>query len=427
MKQSMNFDFQNAIKEKYIVMRSILDEKQRRLWASVEAISLGVDGVKIVKNATGISQSTIYAGIQELKKGNIARDALDVEIRRTRRPGAGRPRLEEEDPSLKDALERLVEPTTRGDPMQSLLWTCKSTKNIALELKKKGYSISDRTVARLLHELGYSLQANLKSINEGKENPNRDSQFQYINRMIAEFQKSNDPVVSIDAKKKELIGNFKNSGQEWHLIGKPVKVNDHDFPTGEMKKATPYGIFDLTWNTGWVNVGTDHDTAEFAVESLRKWWLKMGRQLHPNSNRILITADSGGSNSSRGRLWKAELQKWANEIGMQITVCHLPPGTSKWNKIEHRLFCHITRNWRARPLTSYEVVVNLIGSTTTKTGLKVISELDPNVYPPGKKVSKGEMEAINIKFHSDHVKWNYTISPQVAQGETTPNDYTTEN
>ncbi|MBI5345851.1 MAG: ISAzo13 family transposase [Chlamydiae bacterium] len=255
-----------------------------------------------------------------------------------RRPGAGRPSVEIENPSIKDELKKLVESTTRGDPMQALLWTCKSTKNLAQELKKKGFDASDRTIARLLHDLGYSLQANLKSINEGKKNPNRNAQFQYINKMIKAFQENNNPVLSIDAKKKELIGNFKNAGQEWRRIGQPQKVKDHDFPVGEMKKVTPYGIYDLTWNTGWVNVGTDHDTAEFAVESLRKWWLKMGRQLYPNSKQILITADSGGSNSSRGKLWKSELQKWANEIGVSITVCHLPPGTSKWNRIEHRRF-----------------------------------------------------------------------------------------
>ena len=409
--RSMNMSAEETVREKYNYIKNILDEQQKRLWAASEAISLGSGGAKIVKIATGIAQSTIYLGIKELKEGKTTRDAVDIENKRIRRPGAGRPSVEIENPSIKDELAKLVESTTRGDPMQALLWTCKSTKNLSQELVKKGYSVSDRTIARLLHEQGYSLQANLKSINEGKENPNRDSQFRYINKMIKEFQENNDPVVSIDAKKKELIGNFKNSGQEWNLIGKPEKVNDHDFPTGEMKKATPYGVFDLTWNTGWVNVGTDHDTAEFAVESLRKWWVKMGKQLYQNSKQILITADSGGSNSSRGKLWKAELQKWANEIGLEISVCHLPPGTSKWNRIEHRLFCHITRNWRARPLTSYEVVVNLIGSTTTKTGLKVLAGLDSNTYPLGKKVSEVDMKAINIRFHSENEKWNYTISP----------------
>ena len=409
--RSMNMSAEETVREKYNYIKNILDEQQKRLWAASEAISLGSGGAKIVKIATGIAQSTIYLGIKELKEGKTTRDAVDIENKRIRRPGAGRPSVEIENPSIKDELAKLVESTTRGDPMQALLWTCKSTKNLSQELVKKGYSVSDRTIARLLHEQGYSLQANLKSINEGKENPNRDSQFRYINKMIKEFQENNDPVVSIDAKKKELIGNFKNSGQEWNLIGKPEKVNDHDFPTGEMKKATPYGVFDLTWNTGWVNVGTDHDTAEFAVESLRKWWVKMGKQLYPNSKQILITADSGGSNSSRGKLWKAELQKWANEIGLEISVCHLPPGTSKWNRIEHRLFCHITRNWRARPLTSYEVVVNLIGSTTTKTGLKVLAGLDSNTYPLGKKASEVDMKAINIRFHSENEKWNYTISP----------------
>jgi transposase len=394
---------EQIVKEKYIYFAQNLNERHRRLWAASEALALGVSGVRIVHNATGISQSTIYIGIKELKG--------EQDNTRVRRKGGGRKSVEEEFPGLLDKLQQLVEAQTRGAPTQPLLWTCKSTENLSQELKNQGYKISDRTVAHLLKKLGYSLQSNRK-IKEGSLQLNRDSQFEYINKMIGQYQERKMPVLSLDTKKKELIGNFKNAGQEWHLQGNPEEVNVYDFESGKKnKRAIPYGIYDMTWNTGWVNVGMDHDTAEFAVESLRKWWNKMGRDLYQGASQILITADCGGSNPSRGRLWKTELQKFANETELEITVCHLPPGTSKWNKIEHKLFCHITKNWRGRPLTSYEVIVQLISNTKTKKGLKVDSELDAKLYPLGKKVSKIEMEALHIHYHTINEKWNYTIYP----------------
>jgi transposase len=400
---------EEAVRQKYSKLYQTFNERQKRLWAASEALEMGHGGVSAMQRITGLSRSTIHLGIKELENEISTEIPSEVDSRRVRRTGGGRKTVENEEPELIAELKALVEPLTRGDPMRALLWTCKSTENIAKELKKKGFAVSDRTVSRLLYDLGYSLQLNLKSV-EGKQHPDRDSQFEYINAMIKQFQCSGDPVVSVDTKKKELVGNFKNGGQEWSPKGSPKKVNVHDFESGkESTKAIPYGIYDITWNNAWVNVGIDHDTAEFAVESLRKWWTKMGVALYPYAKKLLITADGGGSNSSRGRLWKAELQKLANELDMEITVCHLPPGTSKWNKIEHRLFCHITKNWRAEPLTSYEVIVNLISSTTTKKGLKVNSELDVKAYEKGKLVSKAEMEALKIKFHEMNEKWNYTI------------------
>jgi transposase len=395
---------EQLVRDKYTKFAQSLNERCKRLWAASEALALGPGGVKILHQITGLSPSTIYLGIKELEKG-----LLEENNERIRQKGGGRKSIEEEFPDLLDRLQQLIEPSTRGDPMQPLFWTCKSTKNLSQELKNYGFNISDRTVSHLLHKLGYSLQSNRKVL-EGKQQPDRNAQFEYINKEIKEFQESKLPVVSIDAKKKELVGNFKNAGQEWHLTGKPENVNVHDFESGKRnKKAIPYGVYDVTWNAGWVNVGVDHDTAEFSVESLRKWWLKMGSECYPDAKQLLIIADSGGSNSSRGRLWKTELQKLANEIKLQITVCHLPPGTSKWNKIEHKLFCHITKNWRGRPLTSYEVIVNLISHTTTKKGLKIRAELDTKTYPLGKKVSNFEMKSLNIHYHGPNEKWNYTI------------------
>jgi transposase len=392
------------VRDKYTRFAKNLNERFKRLWAASEALALGQGGVNILHQITGLSTSTIYLGINELEKG-LSQENNE----RIRQKGGGRKSIEEEFPGLLGCLQGLIEPTTRGDPMQPLLWTCKSTKNLAQELQNHGFNISDRTVSHLLHKLGYSLQSNRKTI-EGKQYPDRNIQFDYINKKIKEFQENNSPVVSIDAKKKELIGNFKNAGQEWHLTGEPENVHMHDFESGKRnKKAIPYGVYDVTWNTGWVSVGVDHDTAEFAVESLRKWWVKMGSECYADAKQLLIIADSGGSNSSRGRLWKTELQKLANEKKLQITVCHFPPGTSKWNKIEHKLFCHITKNWRGRPLTSYEVIVNLISHTTTKKGLKIQSELDMNTYPLGKKVSNFEMKSLNIHYHGPNEKWNYTI------------------
>jgi len=394
------------IREKFLNLQSVLGEKQKRLWAASEAISIGHGGVSILNRATGLSRQTIQAGINELKRGINPQDAEYM-----RRKGGGRKTIEEENPHLLRRLQELLEDHTKGDPMQPLFWTDKSTSNLAEELNKEGYVISAPTVARLLHDLSYSLQANSKDLG-GKHSGKRNSQFEYIKAQIKLFQEDGQPAISIDAKKKELVGEFKNSGREWRPTKNPIKVNVHDFqgPEGG-KKAIPYGIYDLAWNAGWVSVGVDHDTAEFAVESIRKWWVKMGSFTYENAEKLLIIADSGGSNSSRGRLWKAELQKLADETGLEVTVCHLPPGTSKWNKIEHRLFCHITQNWRARPLTSYEVVVNLIAHTTTKTGLKVQSELDKREYPLAKKPSKNEMDAILLRRHQVNEEWNYSISP----------------
>ncbi len=399
---------EQTIREKYLRLQGAFTEQQKRLWAATEAISYGYGGVTAVHKATGLSRPTINFGIQEIQKGTFIKAH-----ERIRRPGAGRKPIEEEFPLLVQALQQLLKDDTKGDPEQSLFWTCKSTKNLASELQKMGYDVSDRTVAHLLHNLHFSLQSNRKTL-EGRQNSERNSQFEYINKKVREFQEQEQPVISVDTKKKELVGNYKNGGHEWCLEGHPKKVHMHDFESGvrRVKKAIPYGIYDITWDMGWVNVGIDHDTGEFAVESIRKWWLKMGKEKYPKAQKLLITADAGGSNQSRGRLWKLELQKLAKETGLEITICHLPPGTSKWNKIEHRLFCHITKNWRARPLTSYEVVVNLISHTTTKAGLKVFSELDEHEYPRGKKVTNSEMQTINLHPHEVNGKWNYTISPK---------------
>lgn len=398
---------EEIVRTKYDNLKNILGEKQKRIWAASEASSLGYGGVSIVQRATGLSRQTIHMGLKELEKG-----IPDQEADQMRRPGGGRKSVETLDPQLIKHLQRLVEDDTRGDPMRALLWTSKSTSHLAEALTSLGHPVSDRTVARLLNELGYSLQSNQKSL-EGTQSEERNTQFEYINTKIKEFQKNNQPVISIDTKKKELVGNFKNAGQEWRLKGSPKKVNVHDFAhKGERNKAIPYGVYDITWNLGWVNVGMDHDTAEFAVESIKKWWLKMGSLAYPKATSLMITADSGGSNSSRGLLWKAELQKLSDYTQLEITVCHLPPGTSKWNRIEHRLFCHITKNWRAEPLISYETIVNLIANTTTKKGLKVKAELDVGKYELGKKVSKEEMKALSMTRHEFNPRWNYTLKPR---------------
>jgi transposase len=400
-------DPEEAVRAKFSRIRDVLGEKQKRLWAATEANSLGYGGVSIVQRATGLSRRTIHTGIEELKNGISIEEASQI-----RRSGGGRKPIDEIDPQLKELLQKMVEDNTRGDPMKPLLWTSKSTSHLAEALSSQGHPVSDRTVARLLNELGYSLQSNQKAI-EGKKSEERNTQFEYINETIKRFQDKVQPVISIDTKKKELVGNFKNAGQEWRIRGNPRKVNVHDFAeAGGRNKAIPYGVYDLTWNTGWVNVGTDHDTAEFAVESIRKWWAKMGIEIYPQATQLMITCDSGGSNSSRGLLWKAELQKLADDIGLEVTVCHLPPGTSKWNKIEHRLFCHITKNWKAQPLISYETVVNLIANTTTKKGLKVKAELDDKKYDLGKKPSKKEMESLSMTRHEVNPRWNYTLSPR---------------
>jgi hypothetical protein len=400
---------EEIVREKYTQLKDLLGEKQKRLWAASESKSLGYGGVSIVQRATGLSRQTIHNGIKEPEKGISAE-----EVHQIRRPGGGRKPIESIDPQLKKKLQKLVEDDTRGDPMKPLLWTSKSTAHLADKLTSEGHPVSDRTVAHLLDELGYSLQSNQKSL-EGIQSEERNAQFEYINKTIQEFQKDNQPVISIDTKKKELVGNFKNAGQEWRMRGNPRQVNVHDFAEGgERNKAIPYGVYDITWNSGWVSVGMDHDTAEFAVESIKRWWLKMGCGVYPKAEKLMITADSGGSNSSRGLLWKAELQKLSDAIGLEVTVCHLPPGTSKWNRIEHRLFCHITKNWRAKPLTSYETIVNLIAHTTTKKGLKVKAELDYGKYEVGKKVSKEEMKALSMSRHEVNPKWNYTLKPRTS-------------
>jgi hypothetical protein len=314
-------------------------------------------------------------------------------------------------PRLLQVLERLVDPVTRGDPMSPLRWTCKSAARLAAELQEQGHAVSERTVNRLLHELGYSLQSNRTTL-EGCHHPERDAHFQYLNRRVKAFQRQGQPVVSVETKKKELVGQFRNSGREWHPTGQPERVKVHDFPDEELGKVIPYGVYDMAANTGWVSVGVDHDTAEFAVETLRRWWRHMGHEAYPQATRLLLTADGGGSNGSRCRLWKVELQKLADESGLRISVCHFPPGTSKWNKIEHRMFCHITETWRGRPLVSREVVVTLIGHTTTKTGLEIRSALDENRYPTGREITDEQMEDLAITREKFHGEWNYTIKPR---------------
>jgi Rhodopirellula transposase DDE domain len=395
-----------AIKAKYASLEPVLDERARRLWAATEARAIGRGGITRVAEATGLSRVTIRAGLNELNLPVTPAKRRAV-VERIRRPGGGRKALAAHDPDLLHDLETLVDPVTRGDPMSPLRWTCKSAEKIATELQARGHGASERSVNRLLHDLGYSLQSNRKTI-EGKGHPDRDAQFQYINRRVKAFQRQGQPVISVDAKKKELVGQFRNAGREWQPEGQPEEVEVYDFAKKDLGKAIPYGIYDQTNNTGWVSVGIDHDTAEFAVETLRRWWRNMGSQVYPQAKRLLITADGGGSNGSRCRLWKVELQRLADEIGLRISVCHFPPGTSKWNKIEHRMFCHITENWRGRPLVSREVVVNLIGHTTT-TGLSIRSELDEGSYPTGREVSEEQIKGLSIRRDKFHGEWNYTI------------------
>ena len=398
-----------AVKTKFAALAPLFDERLRRRWAAVEARALGRGGIACVATATGMSRTTIHAGLKELAANEAAGAPGDSE--RLRRPGAGRKRLTSHDPKLVQALERLVDPVTRGDPMGPLRWTCSSAARLARELSAAGHPVSERTVNRLLHELGYSLQANRKTL-EGAQHADRDAQFKHINRRVRAFQALRQPVVSVDTKKKELVGEYYNGGREWRPKGQPQAVKVHDFVDKTLGKAIPYGIYDVTGNSGWVSVGEDHDTAVFAVETLRRWWQQMGRAAYPQARRLLITADGGGSNSSRSRLWKVELQKFADATGLCVSVCHFPPGTSKWNQIEHRMFSHITENWRGRPLVSRAVVVNLIGHTTTKSGLKIRSELDANRYPTGQKVSDDEMQALHLKRDRFHGEWNYKLTPR---------------
>ena len=398
-----------AVRAKFVALAPLFDERLRRRWAAVEARGIGRGGIARVAAATGMSRTTIRAGLRELE----AREAPDAEpdSGRVRRRGGGRKPLTTHDPNLTQALERLVDPVTRGDPMGPLLWTCSSAARLAEELQAIGHPVSERTVNRLLHELGYSLQANRKTL-EGNQHADRDAQFKYLNLRVRAYQRVLQPVVSVDTKKKELIGEYRNGGREWRPKGRPEQVKVHDFVDKTLGKAIPYGIYDVTRDNGWVSVGEDHDTAVFAVETLRRWWLRMGSAAYPQARRLLITADGGGSNGSRNRLWKVELQKFADATGLRVSVCHFPPGTSKWNKIEHRMFCHITENWRGRPLVSREVVVNLIGHTRTKSGLTIRSELDENQYPTGQAVSDEEMQALNLKRDRFHGEWNYSLTPR---------------
>lgn len=382
-----------------------LDERTRRLVAAAEAEAIGRGGVTLVSRETGLCREAIRLGQAELRgEGTLA-------VGRIRRSGGGRKRAEQKDATLKSDLERLIDPVTRGDPESPLRWTCKSTRQLAAALKGLGHQASHRMVAEMLHELGYSLQGNRKIL-EGESHPDRGAQFEYLHGQVKAFQEAGQPVISVDTKKKELVGRYKNGGREWQPEGEPEPVETHDFPSTGSGKVAPYGVYDPTRNEGWVNVGTDHDTAAFAVESIRRWWSMMGRQAYPDARQLFITADSGGSNGARVRLWKVALQGFANETGLEITVGHFPPGTSKWNKIEHRLFSAISQNWRGRPLVSHEVIVNLIAGTTNGKGLKVRSALDTNQYPKGIKVSDEEMAALNLCRAEFHGEWNYTILPK---------------
>lgn len=398
------------IAQKYEALSAVMDERMRRLWAAAEARALGYGGVSIVSRAIGLTRPTITAGLKELG-GSPVPLAQPESKRRIRRVGAGRPKVTEGDPSLLSTLQALVESTTRGDPMSPLLWTCKSVRTLATELTNQGHPASHQTVCDLLESLGYSLQANRKT-REGDQHPDRHAQFEYIARRVREIQQRGQPVISVDTKKKELVGNFKNAGREWHPKGQPAQVRVHDFQDEALGKAIPYGVYDLSANAGWVSVGVDHDTPEFAVESIYCWWRQMGRKTYPQASELLITADGGGSNSTRSRLWKVSLQRLADATGLSINVCHLPPGTSKWNKIEHRMFCHITRNWRGRPLESVEVVVNLIAATTTVKGLKVKAALDRAVYPTGIKIDDATMASLQLRPAKFHGEWNYKILPK---------------
>jgi hypothetical protein len=386
-----------------------MDERVCRLWAATEAQALGWGGIAALARATGLSRPTIQAGLQDLQFASPPNTtALDPQ--RVRRPGGGRKPLTHTNPRLLRALQALLEATTRGDPQSPLLWTCKSCRNLADELTRQGHPVSYHTVSTLLHQLDYSLQANRKT-HEGADHPDRDAQFRYINRQVKAFLRRGQPAVSVDTKKKELLGDFKNGGREWRPAGQPEEVRVHDFPDKELGKAIPYGVYDIGRDEGWVSVGIDHDTAEFAVQTLRRWWREMGQWVYPEAEELLIAADSGGSNGSRSRLWKVCVQGLADDVQLRIRVCHFPPGTSKWNQIEHRMFCHITQNWRGRPLVSRQAVVELIGHTKTQSGLQIQAGVDTKAYPTGIKVSDEELAAVNLRKARFHGDWNYTIMP----------------
>jgi transposase len=398
---------EDELKQRYMRIAGDLTERTRRLFAANEALALGWGGISVVSRATGLSRQVISAGMQELQGGTQAEQG------RVRRKGGGRKSNVSKDPRLSEDLERLVEPVTRGDPESPLRWTSKSVRKLAKELQRLGHQVSHELVSELLHGLGYSLQA-LRKTREGGEHPDRDGQFEHLNAQAAASLSAGEPVVSVDAKKKELVGDFKNPGQEWQRQGEAEDVRVYDLPIKGLGRATPYGVYDLGRNAGWVNVGIDHDTAAFAVQSIRSWWNEVGRAQYPQATRLLISADGGGSNGSRVRLWKWELQQLADETGLSITVCHLPLGTSKWNKIEHRLFAWNSQNWRGKPLTSYGVILQLIAATTTQAGLMVQCQLDTRSYPAGRKVSEEEMATLSIQPDSFHGEWNYTILPRAA-------------
>lgn len=404
----MDTSIETQTRRKYMTLRGVLNEKARRQWAATEARELGYGGISLVARATGLSRVTITHGLKEL---DTAEDELsDQSSPRVRRPGGGRKPLIQSDPELLEALEGLVEPVTRGDPTSPLRWTCKSTRRLSEELTRTKHPCSPRTVAFLLRQAGYRLQANRKT-REGSQHPDRNAQFEHLNRHVKRFQNQGQPTISVDTKKKENIGDFKNGGREWRPGGQPEPVRVHDFKDKELGKAIPYGVYDMLSNEGWVSVGIDHDTARFAAHGILCWWREMGQNRFPDATKLLITADGGGSNSHRNRLWKIALQELADEIGLSLSVCHFPPGTSKWNRIEHRLFSFITQNWRGKPLVSRQTIVELISATTTREGLTVRAELDTNTYETGIKISDQELAQVRLtrdKFHGD---WNYTIKP----------------
>ena len=401
-----NDDVEAGIVAKYTVVAPLLNERARRLWAATESIAIGRGGDSLVSSATGLARETIRKGRREIAEGIPASG-------RVRRAGAGRRKLEALQPGLKAALERLIDPLTRGDPMSALRWTCKSRAKLARALTKGGWLVSSTTVGRMLHQLGYSLQSAKKS-REGTSHPDRNQQFEHINGTAEEFLAGKQPVISVDTKKKEIVGDFKNGGREWQPRGTPERVLVHDFPQDAIGKAIPYGIYDMARNEAWVSVGLDHDTPTFAVAAIRQWWKSMGRKAYPQANRLLITADAGGSNGYRSRVWKFELQRFADDSGLQISVSHFPPGTSKWNKIEHRLFCHITQNWRGKPLRTFETIVELIGSTRTATGLRVRAKLDSRNYPAGVSVTDSQMRELALKPNDFHGEWNYVLQPRTV-------------
>jgi transposase len=398
----------DTLSRKFEALSRVLDERTRRLVAAAEAAAIGFGGVTTVAKASGLSRGTVIRGIAELETA-----PKPARGQRIRRKGAGRKRTVDYDATLKRDLEALVEPVTRGDPETPLRWTCKSVRQLAAELQRMGHQTSHRMVADLLHQMDYSLQANQKTL-EGTSHPDWDAQFHHISDKIREFQTDRQPVISVDTKKKELVGDCKNNGRELRPKGDPEKLRVHDFAIPELGRAAPCGVYDVTQNAGWVSVGVDHDTAAFAARSIRRWWESMGSQAYPKAARLLITADAGGGNGARVRLWKLDLQKLADQTGLEISICHLPPGTSKWNKIEHRLFSFISQNWRGKPLVSHQVIVNLISATTTKTGLRVRAEIDPGKYPKGVKVSDEEVASIRIARDEFHGEWNYTILPHIA-------------